>query len=560
MTSFFKKTAPIIWLYLFLLSPCFGQIPVSDCFRIYLKGKGGTPYKVDNPEAFLSPRAIDKRLRFGIPITEEDLPLNPAHEQGILTIDPDIRVLARSKWLNTITVYCSHPNLLTAIQQLPYVDSIRAVAAYALEAVPVLTPETMLAALPAQSYRDDEPEPDPRTQLSIHQGDMLQKAGFRGNGILLAMFDVGWRGFDTIAYFRPLYQTGQLAGFKNLVPQFHDDIYEGHGHGTNCASIICMNKDDVLTGSAPEATFYFIRSEHPDSENPIEEDFWAYAAEIADSLGVDVISSSLGYTRFPDFFDPTDLSWNYSLCNGASSMASKAASKLASKGIILCVAQGNDGNDEWKYLCRPADASNVLSVGAITPDKQHANFSSFGPSADGRIKPDVCAIGSSTAYIDDSGTLQFGNGTSLATPVIAGLTACLWQALPHKNAFEIMQIVRESSHLFQNPNDSLGYGIPNFYEAYLNHRLGVSPVKNNTRNHVFLFPNPTSCYLSIFSEKPMQSATIYTLAGQEMLHADLSGISRETLNITTLSCGIYLVKIVDTRGGQTTRKIVVIAR
>ena len=228
---------------------------------------------------------------------------------------------------------------------------------------------------------------------------------------------------------------------------------------------------DSLIGTAPEADYFFIRSEDAVTETPMEEDFWMMAVEIADSLGADVINSSLGYTTFDDSVRFVS---TYADCDG-NSLISQVATKAVEKGIIVCVSAGNSGDKPWHFVGRPADARNVLTVGAIDVDAQLAPFSSVGPSFDGRIKPDVVSVGWNTFVVTEYEITAQGSGTSFSSPLMAGLTACLWQSLPNKSAAEIIQIIRESSHSYDDPNNYIGYGIPDIYQAYLSNVTGIRP-------------------------------------------------------------------------------------
>ena len=237
-------------------------------------------------------------------------------------------------------------------------------------------------------------------------------------------------------------------------------------HGTKVLSALAANAPEVHIGTAPDADYWLLRSEANQIEQPIEEDLWAMAVETADSVGADIISSSLGYYAYDEGRG------NYRLqdLNGHTAFISYEASMLAGKGIVLCNSAGNSGMGQWKKIGVPADAPDIITVGAIDRDKRLASFSSIGPSQDGRIKPEVMAQGAPAALISGRGTLVHDMGTSFSTPIVSGLVACLWQALPNKNAREIIQLVRESASQYNEPTNIFGYGIPDFWKAYTSHQ------------------------------------------------------------------------------------------
>jgi len=282
----------------------------------------------------------------------------------------------------------------------------------------------------------------------------------------------------------------------------------------------------------------------------VEEDFWANGAEIADSIGADVINSSLGYRAFPDF-PQADVS--YVDMDGVNSIASRCATILGQKGVIVCIAAGNDGNNQYYYVGRPGDAFDILCVGACSSDSLIAGFSSHGPSYDGRVKPDITSQGVETACYYPNDMLSYANGTSLATPVATGLCACLWQAMPQYTSTEMMQIIRESSHLYNNPNTEYGYGIPDFYKAYTTH-VGI---KDYNPLQLSVYPNPATDKLCLTNTNgDIQSISIYNAAGQLVLQHAVNGNPLIEINVTSLPKGFYVGTATMGGNGTATFKFV----
>ena len=530
------------------------QIAPTTCYRIYLSDKNNTPYSIDNPSAYLSARALAKRARFNIPITEQDLPVNPQYLQQIRVLDNDIQVLCVSKWMNTVTIYCPDSTKLAQISSLPFVTDILPVANYDLS-IDYETPaanETIEPLVPNQSkdtvipfdYGYGYP------QIALHNGHLLHNAGFRGDSMLIVVFDAGWNSLDTNAFFQTLFDNGQVWGTRDLIP-WRNNVYNGHSHGTIVTSTMAVRSEGVLVGTAPNANYFFIRSECPDSEQLIEEDFWAQAAEIADSLGADVINSSLGYTTFVDF---PQGNFTYQDVDGVTSIASRAATILGQKGVVVCISAGNDGANDWHYIGHPGDAFDVLTVGAADVEGNIAPFSSRGPTYDGRVKPDITSVGVNTVCIWPDYGLGTANGTSLAGPVAAGLCACLWQALPTKSSTELMQIIRESGSCYNNPNDSLGYGIPDFFAAYQLHAHdGVAQYTVPTVN---VFPNPCTDLVTIPNrELNIQRVELYSIDGRLVLSQQPEQDYFITIHVNNLPSGFYTGRILTTDHQTKTFKV-----
>ena len=511
----------------------------ATCYRIYLSDKNNNPYSIDNPSEYLSQRAIDKRVRFNIPITEQDLPINPQYKQQILALHPQMQPLAVSKWMNTFTVYCPDSTVVPQILNLPFVDSIKAVGAYILnDALSSQIPENQptIVKNSLNSTKDSLDYGYGFAQIAFHNGHLLHEAGFRGEGMLIAVIDGGFYGIETISFFPDMVNEGRFYGHYSLMPNFVDTLESGWSevHGTIVTSTIAANTSGELIGTAPAASYALIHTEWVGSEELVEEDFWANGAEIADSIGADVINSSLGYRAFPDF-PQSDVT--YADMDGVNSIASRCATILGQKGVIVCIAAGNDGSNEYYYVGRPGDAFDILCVGASAVDSIIADFSSHGPSYDGRVKPDITSVGVETSCYYPGDWLSTANGTSLATPVATGLCACLWQAMPQYTSTEMMQIIRESSHLYNNPNTEYGYGIPDFYKAYTTH-VGIN---NYKPLQLSVYPNPVNDKLYLTNlDGNIQFISIYNAAGQLILQHTVNGNPLIEINVTSLPKGFYV--------------------
>lgn len=541
-----------------------------NCYRIYLHDKANTPYSINNPQDFLSDRAIAKRARFDIRITEEDLPVNPAYVQAIRQTGDSVLVMATSRWFNTVVVRCPEMTALSAIGQLDFVDS--------------LVPVGYLADISEQSDTIDIDIPgdvlEPTTdslqygvafpQIAIHNGHLLHNEGYKGDGMLIAMLDAGWLSFNRSEYFANLYENNQILGTYNFVPG-QSDIYSGNSHGTSCASVIFSNINMIsaldnlplnFVGTAPNANAVFIRTEISENEQLMEEDFWVAGAELADSLGTDVLTASLGYT----LFDNSDTTIEYSSLDGHTSLASSAATLAAHKGMVVCVAAGNEGDAAWHRISRPADAEDILAVGAVGVDSIPATFSGVGPSFDGRVKPDVASVGSQCQAVNvltlplPSGDLLFTyidpiDGTSAATPCLAGLAACLWQALPQYSSLEIMQMIREAGHIFSAPDTVMGYGIPDFYRVYLENRdTTVSILGSQLSGDISVYPNPCHDQFSIRnSATDTKDIVVFDMSGKVVYNKTIS--QEAVVNTEKWANGLYLLLVKGTNGWSEAIKV-----
>jgi len=557
-TSFMKEISIILVGLLLTLGVAFGQphpgaerdttIRTLHAFRIYLSDKQNSPYSIAHPEVFLSQRSIDKRARYNIPITEEDLPVNPSYVSAIQQVSSDLHIWTKSRWTNTLTLFCYDTTSVPQVRNLACVSRVIPIGEYYFTEV---RSEEHPTAKDTLMDSDTTQYGVAYQQIALHNGHLLHSEGYMGDGMLIAVLDGGWTGFQNLPAMEALYNSGRIVGTYNVLPH-ENGIYNLTDHGTCCTSTIACNNAYEMVGTAPNASFAFIRTEDVPVECLFEEDFWVRGAEIADSLGADVITSSLGYCDFEDTVKyPTD----YSTCDGQWSIASRAATMAAHRAMIVCVAAGNEGMNTWHKLSRPSDAEDILCVGAINVDSVYAPFSGCGPSYDGRVKPDVVACGWDTYVMRADGTVMAGNGTSFATPIIAGLSACLWQAIPQLSSLEIMQIIRESGHQYDNPDTLMGYGIPDFHKAWLQHHTD-NITQYQTARRFSVYPNP--CFDSFTILNGNEKALRYSLfdcEGHLLIQGERTSERECTISIGKHQPGIYFLRITDSTGYTEVKKL-----
>lgn len=442
------------WLLLFSLSVSVLSRSENTCyrFRVYLRDKGNQTYTVRQPEAFLSEAALLRRARQHIPVSDSDLPIPAAYKRQLT--DCGCTLITESRWLSTVVVEFPDSSRAETLKRLTFVDSVCWV--WKGKHIPLQEP----AGTDVLST-DEKPLRNPygyaRKQICMMQGDKLHKRGFQGEGMNIAVIDAGFTDANRIEAFASI----RIGGTRNIVYP-GKTVYAGDEHGTKVLSCLAARLPGIMTGTAPEATYWLIKSEDTNGEFLIEQDYWTAAAEYADSAGVSVITSSLGYF---DFDEPA-ADYTHDDLTGRTAFISRAAQMAAEKGLLVFSSAGNEGNTRWGKITVPADTPDILTVGAVTEKQKRSGFSSIGPTADGRIKPDVAALGTNCCVIESGGILRRANGTSFATPVLAGLGACLWQALPQLNAAEIRMLIRQYASQAGQPDNLLGYGVPNIYKSY----------------------------------------------------------------------------------------------
>lgn len=420
-------------------------------YRISLRDKANTPYSLEQPEAYLSQKAIERRQRQGLAIDSTDLPVSEVYIEQVR--NQGVNIVTKGKWDNFVTVSTNDASLIDSIAKLPFVVATERVWRVPNKKIEAPIRESLLNNI----LKSDTLYGSAVSQIEVSNGLKLHEAGYKGQGMTVAVIDAGYHNVDKITAM----QNINLLGTRDFVnPQ--SDIYAEETHGLGVLSCMAMNAPNAMIGTAPEASYWLLRSEDDSSEHLVEQDYWAAAIEFADSVGVDVVNTSLGYYSFDDH------SKDYQLRNldGNYALISRQAAKVADKGMILVCSAGNSGSGTWKKITPPGDAENVLTVGAIDRKGILAPFSSIGNTADGRIKPDVVAVGFQADVMGADGNLTKANGTSFASPIMAGMVTCLWQAHPELTAKEVIELVRQSGDRAAYPDNIYGYGIPDMWKAY----------------------------------------------------------------------------------------------
>ncbi|MCB9246207.1 MAG: S8 family serine peptidase [Flavobacteriales bacterium] len=391
-----------------------------------------------------------------------------------------------------------------------------------------------------------------RLQLGMLGLDSFHKEGYTGLGVRLALFDAGFENLDSLAPFEEL-RNGRLLVVKDFVDG-DTDVYDAHPHGMQVLSIAGIYYPDSLIGAAPGATFILARTEDAGSETHLEEFNWVAALEWADSIGVDIIHSSLGYS----VFDTLQGDYKYADMDGKSTIITKAAEMAYSRGIFITNSAGNEGAKPWFYITAPCDGPNVLCVGALDSFEQVADFSSRGPSADGRVKPDVMAMGRNTSFLHTDGYIRRGNGTSFSGPIIAGMVACLKQKWPDTPNDRLLRAIRMSGDRYTNPDSAYGFGLPNVWrvDSILNEMLSVEETIPNSET-VLIYPNPAREEIRLRAAHGILSVRILDMAGRVLIETGSVGYD-DPVDLTLLPAGMYRILLQLESGDRFGQKLILI--
>jgi hypothetical protein len=515
-------------------------------YCIELTDKNNNTYSLEHPEQFLTQRALERRAKQNIGIDYTDLPVSNHYIDSLRNLG--LKILNVSKWYNFVTVYTTNTNLIDTITNISFVANVLTppnkktienikVRKHKYNTKKHKEESKNIAAGSYYNYGDSY------RQININKADKLHNEGFRGAGILIAITDAGFSWLPNLPSFDSIYNENRVLATRNFV-HGGTHVYDYNTHGTRVFSILGANYSGQLIGSAPEAEFLLLMSEDPHSETYIEELNWVSAAEFADSLGADIINVSLGYVEF----DTPEFNHSYFDMNGKTALISRAATMAAHKGIIVVSAAANNGRSStYPWIGAPADADSILSVGAINQDKLYASFSSTGPAADGRIKPDIVAMGEGAYNQNENGSVGRGSGTSFAAPLISGFVACLWQKYPQKNNMEIIDAVKKAANFYNNPTDTLGYGIPDFELASAildNNNFSIDDLNNN----ILMYPNPfiNNCNIVVKDNVDSVIISVSDINGK-LIFSIKEKVTENRLYINDLNylpSGVYLISFI----------------
>lgn len=510
----------------------------QQAYWIYFTDKQHTPYTISTPQAFLSQASIERRTKDRIAIRTADLPVDPAYVEQIRNLGLEVRTV--SKWLNAVSVVVNEETPLSDALTLTFVASVSPVQRY------TTIPEISVPADQSAFYRTADNTVGQYggadNQNRMIGVDFLHGMGYRGQGVKIAVLDGGFYGVDWGAGFESVRAKDQIKEVFN-VPDNNTDVYISSTHGSNVLSIMAVDEPGVYVGSAPDAEYFLFRTEVTSSEYVVEEDYWLAAAEYADSIGADIINSSLGYTTFDD---PTQ-DHTYADMDGNTTVVTRAADMAAAAGILVVNSAGNSGDDDWNFIGAPADGDSVFTIGAVDANGNYAAFSSEGPTSDGRIKPNVVGQGAGAAVMTADGVVGYGSGTSYSSPLIAGACASLMSAFPELTNMQVIEIVQSTASKAANPDYLFGYGIPSFARAYL--ETADIQLPNTSIMHVL--PNPADDEVTVYItgvEQASAALGLFDMSGK-MIAEEIYPMTEGGLHavrftgLDLLASGVYFLRL-----------------
>ncbi len=558
-----KQLLFIASLFIFSVGFSFTTFSQTSERVVYFKDKNGSSFSISRPLEFLTQKAIDRRSKQGISITQQDLPVNINYISQLKNLGANVPYSI--KWLNAAIVNADEATFIE-IENLPFVERINKMARRSdpnqkarISATCDTDTEMQICqefeinkTLKVNNNEEDFDYGNSLAQIQMLGVDKMHQQGYLGQGIHIAVLDGGFFNANNLSAF----SHADISFVYDVVGN-GQNVYQASSHGTKVLSTMLSKAEGQIIGTAPEATYYLFRTEDTNREMPIEEAFWAVGAEKADSLGVDIIQSSLGYYDF----DNSNYDYTHNDLDGNTALISQVAQIATQKGIVVVTSAGNSGGNEWQKISFPADAPSVLTVGAVDSNEQIGNFSSIGNTADGRIKPDIMAMGVNTTLWNEQNRLSSGNGTSYAASLVAGLVAGFMQKNPNLTQKEIMFAMRRAGDNYDNPNEQYGYGIPSFERlTQIELILGQNENLVDKNAQIRIFPNPVANYLNIeideklFITNPSLSFQIYNLQGQLILTENLE-TNKNEIQFPAVSKGIYIVRI-EGQNYQGTIKII----
>ncbi len=522
------------------------QSKAQNFYWVAFTDKNNSEFSLSSPEDYLSERAIQRRVKQNISIDSLDLPVNSNYIESVLSIEAEL--IHASKWLNGITVKTENNNFENKVLELSCVKEVQLTKpANSTKSAFNKFNETNTTV----KYPIDNSLYGPSVyQTEIMNGQFLHNQGYNGEGMQIAILDAGFYKANEYSAFDSLWANNQILGTKDFVNP-NSDFYNTHYHGMSVLSCMGGNVPNSLIGTARKASFWLLISEDVDSEYLIEEDNWIAAAEFADSVGVDIINSSLGYYEFDDPIT----NHTYADMDGKTTRVTKGANIAATRGILVFASAGNEGNKDWKYIIAPSDGDRVIGVGAVDKNGTPASFTSFGPAADGDIKPNVTGVGRNTYLQLINGQLGYASGTSFSSPVMAGMAASLWQSVPNATAEDVKFTMEISATLINNPDSLSGYGIPDFQKAWF-YLVNLDVPTRDIEKEWFVYPNPMNDFLVIQKNGVVNtekiSIEIFTLEGrlvQKLIKPNNPKIILS--DIGRLPQGMFLLKISSDEKSQT---------
>lgn len=528
----------IVFMLVLLLSVNLlnGQQSVySYYYRVSFRDKGENAINNFHAEDLLSQKAIKRREKAGITVPDyKDIPVSQNYLNNISSLG--FKLHCTSKWMNSAVFKTQSSADIATLLSLSFVSDVRVVKTPGIKSRFTDKLDFSVVQTNISSFE---------RQIEMVNGNPLHNSGYNGKGVLIAVLDGGFLNADKISSLKDLRARNGIKATYNFVSD-NSFVYNFSTHGTAVLSVLSGHLAGLVEGTAPGADYLLLKTEDVESEYPVEEDFWAAGAEYADSAGADIISSSLGYYNF----DNPDFNYKYTDLDGNSAFVTKVADIASSKGILVVNSAGNERTKAWKRIIFPSDGDSVLAAGAVDANNLISTFSSAGPSADGRIKPDNAAMSVSVTVQAETYVIAQANGTSFSCPVLSGMAACLIQAVPLAKNTDIISAFHSSADRYNSPDSLYGYGIPDMVIALkiLQDSFVKIPFEESVAG-----PNPTFGSIEIIFKEPPESMSveIVSMSGKRIYRKDFRDFAGRTLEITELQNmdpGVYFIRIIKVSG------------
>jgi len=523
----------------------------NKIYAVHFKDKSNTPYSIDDPLKYLSQKAIDRRTKYGIAITEDDLPVDPHYVEQVNATGAYVRDVSR--WSNSALVYADDA-MLDLIQKLDFVEkTVYVKPAEGKFQTYDIHPKWMNEEVTTTTAtKGDYDYGYAAAQIEQINGVPVHKQGYAGEGVIIAVLDGGFKNADIITGLAHLFETGRIVLESNIVEPYRS-IYDEtiSNHGTAVLSCMGGYLPGEYVGTAPQASYALIRTEDTPTEYLIEEYFWMIGAELADYIGTDIINTSLGYSTFDD----PEMDHQYEEMDGNTAISSIAAKMAVERGIFVNVSAGNSNGSDFPWVGSPADTPEALTLAAVTIEGNIAGFSSIGPNGTGNPKPDVAACGVSAAVLREDNSIGSGSGTSFASPINCGMVACIIGAAPNRTPNEILVAVQKSADRYPEHDIQYGYGIPNF--AKVLNSLNISSCENKNNSKLIYYPNPVNDNLYLVNnEKIIRNIELYDFTGR-LLKSATADTHQTSVNVKELSKGFLFVKVIYDDGSSEVMRCVV---
>lgn len=536
-------------LLFFMEFICVRAQDIPTKYFIQFSDKNQSIYSTLKPEEFLSQRSLHRRNTFHIEITTQDLPVNQNYVDSIISLGASLH--QKTKWFNGAVFTITDSNILNQVNALSFVVHSEPVFNIKLGSHPIDT--TITTNL---TENTDTLYGIGITQINQLNLKPVHDQGYTGKGVWIGVMDAGFINLESIGAFSPMIQEGRMLGNRDFVDG-DQNVFEGDIHGTYVMSCMAAKQPGVMVGTAPDATYTLMRTEQIGSERMVEEFNWIAAAEYADSLGIDVFNTSLGYTNYDLVQGMTQ--YNQSNLDGNTTYITRAADVAASKGIIVVNSAGNEGNSSWGNISAPSDGDSVFCIGAVDSSGDRASFSGIGPGINGKIKPNVVALGLQTPLLNHNGMPTTSSGTSFSGPIMTGTMACLRQAFPYINNWDLMKAVEKNASNHDSPNLLIGHGIPNLSKTYFSLKKWESYFPNSSEE-CWIFPNPITNLSQIIFQHPVAAPiqfSVFSSDGKQIKQWSTNHTISESLGfLSSLPNGYYVLQI-QTAEQNFSRKLII---